>query len=68
MIYVKPILEKAGKNANEFINYICDGTRNHDLWKYKDEIMIRIDANGGSGGKIYIDERLEDKLDEFIKL
>lgn len=67
-IYAKPLLNKAGKTASDFINYICDGKRNHNLNKYSGEEMIRIDANHGSGGKIYVDRRLEEKLNEFISL
>ena len=66
MIFAKPILAQANKKASDFISWLCDGTRNHGLEKYKGENLIRIDSNNGSGGKIYIDERLESKLNEFI--
>jgi len=36
------------------------------LNNFKGEEMIVIDSNGGSGGKIYIDERLESVLNDFL--
>ena len=54
MIYIKPILDKHNKKASDFINWICDERKNLELEKFKDENIIKIDANHGSGGKIYI--------------
>ena len=66
MIFNKPILDKHDKTANDFINYLCDGTRNRDLWKYKGNTMVKIDSNDGSGGKIYVDKRILPIVDKFI--
>jgi hypothetical protein len=66
MKFIKPILDNHGKHASDFINYICDERKNLGLEKYKGENLITIDTNNGSGGKIYIDERLEKHLENYI--
>lgn len=67
MINIKKLLKQKGKTANDFISEVCDERKNHDLWKYKGNVMIRIDANHGSGSDIFIDERLKPILDKFLK-
>lgn len=66
MKYIKPILQKNNKTASDFINWICDERKNHELKEHSGKDLIVIDSNCGSGGHIYIDECLSDKLDEFI--
>ena len=67
MKYIKPILDKHNLHALDFITYICDERRDLNLDNCKDEELIIIDTNHGSGGKIYIDEKLEPILNDFLK-
>ena len=66
MIYAKPLLEEKGKKASDFINWISDERKSLGLEKFAGEEMIVIDANSGSGNKIYIDERIKYLLNEFL--
>ena len=67
MIYKKPELDKIGKHASDFTNYICDERKDLGLSEHKGKELIIIDSNSGSGGKIYIDEILEPVFDKFVK-
>lgn len=66
MIYKKPHLDKIGKHASDFINYICDNRSDLDLYGHEGKTLITIDTNNGSGGHIYIDEVLEETFNKFI--
>lgn len=66
MIYIRPILEKYNKKASEFIAWLCDERKEHNLYEYKNKNIIKIERNGGGGSEIHIDEVLENKLNEFI--
>lgn len=67
MIYIKPLLDKSGKKAIDFINWLCDGTRNHDLKEHEGKNLISIKRNG-IDGHCYIDDSLEGKFNEFLKV
>lgn len=66
MIYKKPELDKIGKHASDFLNYICDERRDLDLHGHEGQELIIIDSNSGSGGKIYIDKVLEPIFNKFV--
>jgi hypothetical protein len=65
MIYTKPLLKKANKKALDFINWLSDERKEHNLEHLKDKNVIEIRRNGVDGN-CYIDESLKDKLTEFI--
>ena len=66
MIYIKPILQKHGKKAIDFINYLCANTRKLNLENHKGKEMVKIVRNGEEG-KIYIDNELMPVLNEYLK-
>lgn len=65
MKLISGILKKHNKTIEEFVNYTCDDTRNHDLWKYKGQVMMK-HKNGNQEKKLFVDERLLPVLDKFL--
>lgn len=68
MIYIKPRLQKIGKHASDFLNYLNDDRRNLNLEQFAGRNMIRIDSNSGSGGHIYIEKELLPIFEEYENL
>lgn len=64
MIYVKPFLSAHNKKASEFINWL--EKENLKLGNFQNRAMIKINANSGSGGKIYIAVELMPILKRFL--
>ena len=67
MIYAKPLLAKVGKRASDFLFWLNDERKNHNLEKFKGRDMIKLERNGGGGSEIHIHCDLKYKLDEFIE-
>ena len=65
--YVKLILAKKKKKTIEYINWLNDERKNHDLPIMKGMEGIIIERNGGGGSEIYINYELKDNFNEFLK-
>ena len=64
MISVRKQLEKAGKTTADYLNWLEDDRRNHDLNLTGNK--IEIDANHGSAKNIKIHPDLMDNFNKFV--
>lgn len=64
--YVKPILAKKNKKVSEYINWVSDERKNHDLPILKGMQAIIIERNCGVGSEIYINYELKDNFNKFL--
>jgi len=66
MIKIKAKLKKANKTTAQYLAWLEDSRRNHEL-SHLSGNMIITEQNGGSANEILIDERLMDNFEQFIK-
>ena len=67
MKYIKPFLDDIGKHASDYLNWLCDERKNHNLEMHEGKTLVKIDSNSGSGGKIYIAKELEENFVQYLE-
>jgi len=65
--YVKPKLDRLGKTANDYIQWLSDERKNHKLPVLKKMEAVIIERNCGGGSEIHINYELKDNFNEFLK-
>jgi hypothetical protein len=66
MINIKNQLKSAGKKTADYLLWLEDDRRNHDLSHLSGDLVVT-EQNGGSANEISIDERLLPNFNKFLK-
>ncbi len=67
MILIKDKLKEVNKTTSDYLNWLEDGRKEHNLEHLAGKNIIDIDANNGSSKYISIHPDLMDNLNKFLK-
>jgi hypothetical protein len=68
MIPIRKQLKQAGKTTLDYLNWIEDDRRNHNLPDFNGKTMVITEQNGGSANQIKIHPDLMDNFNEFLNI